>query len=118
MSNKSYEEFMLNLYESMLRAQLNALRQLRKSLGFKVHEEPKPKSKSQMDMVYDVLVEAQGPMHIDQIITEIEKRFGFRPDKDSLVSALTKRIKRHDRFMKTAPNTFALITHPVGGGPR
>ncbi len=118
MSTKESEEFILGLYESMLRAQLNALKQVRKSLGFKDQEEPKQKRTSQMDMVYDVLQDAKGPMHVNDILAEIEKRFGIKPDKDSLVSALTKCIRRHDRFMKTAPNTFALLTQDVGGGDR
>lgn len=118
MSIKESEEFILRLYESMLRAQLNALKQVRKGLGFETKEEPKEKRTSQMDMVYDILIHTQSPMHIDDIILEIEKRFGIKADKDSLVSALTKRIKRQDRFMKTAPNTFALLTHEAEGGQR
>lgn len=118
MSIQESEEFILKFYESMLRAQLNALKQVRKSLGFIDKEEPKQKRTSQMDMVYDVLMHAKGSLHVDAIIIEIEKRFGIKPDKDSLVSALTKRIMRQDRFTKTAANTFALITQALGGGQR
>lgn len=118
MATNETQEFILRLYESMLRAQLNALRQVRRGLGLQTQEEPPEKRRSQMDMVYDVLKDAPGPMHINDIVAEIQKRFGIQADKDSLVSALTKRIRRHDRFMKTAPNTFALLTGPVGGGQR
>jgi len=34
---------------------------------------------------------------------------GFALDRDSVVSALTKRIQHSDRFRRTAPNTFALL---------
>lgn len=118
MSVKGTEEFVLNLYESMLRAQLNSLRQIRKTFGFEVKEEAKKERTSQMDMVYNVLRDAKTPMHVDDILVEIEKRFGIKADKDSLVSALTKRIMRQDRFTKTAPNTFSLITQDVGGGEK
>jgi hypothetical protein len=118
MSIKPTEEFILSLYESLLRAQLNTVKQVRKSLGLEAHEEPKKERISQMDMVYDVLSKSKGAMHVDDIISQIEQRFGFKPDKDSLVSALTKRIARHDRFIKTGPNTFSLIAEESAGGQR
>ena len=116
MSINLSEEFILNLYESMLRVQINTLKQIRKGLGFKDEEAAKEKRKSQMDMVYDVLLVAKQPMHVNDILVQIETRFGTKLDKDSLVSALTKRVMRQDRFIKTAPNTFALISQELGGG--
>lgn len=113
---KESEKFIVNLLESMLRAQLNALKQARKSLGFVAQKASKEQRTSRMDMVYDVLVNAHRPMHVDDIILDMGKRFGVKPDKDSLVSALTKRIQRQDRFQKTAPNTFSLISQDVAEG--
>lgn len=118
MSINLSEEFILNLYESMLRVQINTLKQIRKGLGLKDKEATKGKRKSQIDMVYDILVYAQQPMHVNDIIVQIEKRFGPKLDKDSLVSALTKRVMRQDRFTKTAPNTFTLIAQELGGGEK
>ena len=118
MSNNLSEEFILNLYESIFRAQINTIRQIRKGLGLKDKETPKDKRTSQMGMVFDVLTDAQQPMHVNDILVAIEKRFGTKLDKDSLVSALTKRVIRKDRFIKTAPNTFALLTQDLGGGQR
>lgn len=99
---------LLDLFESLLRAQLNTIRQLRKEAGFE-NGSPKERSKSQVDLVYDILVDAQHPMHVDTIITLAEERFEIKLEKESIVSALTKRIKRQDRFVKTAPNTFSLL---------
>ena len=118
MSINLSEEFILNFYESMLRVQINTLKQIRKGLGLTDDEAAKEKRKSHMDMVYDVLIDARRPMHVNDIIVEIEKRFAIKLDKDSLVSALTKRVMRQDRFTKTAPNTFALISQESGGGQR
>ena len=118
MSNNTLEEFILNLYESLFRAQINTIKQIRKNRGLKLTEEPKEKRRSQMDMVYDVLTQAQQPVHVNDILVAIENRFGSKLDKDSLVSALTKRVLRQDRFIKTAPNTFTLISQPMGGGQR
>lgn len=116
MSIKESEEFILNLFESMLRAQLNALKQARKSLGLAGDKASKEQRMSHVDMVYDILVRAHRPMHVEDLIVEMGKRFGVKVDKDSLVSALSKRIQRQDRFQKTAPNTFALITPDVAEG--
>jgi hypothetical protein len=105
----------LGLFESLLQAQLNVIRQFRKAAG--VEKEPlKEKRMSQIDVVYDILASAQRPMHIDDIIAQAQRQFQLQRDKESIVSALTKRIKRQDRFVKTAPNTFALLTKEVEGG--
>lgn len=108
MDTKVSEEF-LNLYESLLRAQLNVIRQLRKQAGLGEMEKPKEKRMSQMDIVYDILSEKQRPMHVNDIIVAAKEKFNIEMDKESVVSALAKRIKRQDRFIKVAPNTYALI---------
>ena len=117
MANKISDE-LLTLFESLFRAQLNTVKQLRKATGFAEPETPKEKRMSQMDVVFDILTVAGHPMHIQDILAAIEKRFGKKLDRESLVSALAKRVIRKDRFMKTAPNTFALITQDLGGGQR
>jgi hypothetical protein len=109
MATKISEE-LLTLHESLLRAQLNVIRQYRKDAGFESSDESADKGMSQMDVVYDILSEAQKPMHVDDIIDIAEKRFDKKFDKESIVSAITKRVSRQDRFIKTAPNTFFLIS--------
>jgi len=54
-------------------------------------------------------------MHVNDLITTVKRQFDLDIDKESLVSALTKRVKRHDRFTKTAPNTFALLAQSEEG---
>ena len=117
MDSKIIEEF-LNFYESMTRAQLNVIKQFRKSIGIATVEEPKEKRMSQMDMIYDILSIAGHPMHVNDIIATVGKHFNVQLDKESVVSALTKRVKRQDRFIKIGPNTFSLITMNQKGGGR
>jgi hypothetical protein len=59
-------------------------------------------------MAYDILKEAAQPLHISEILMRIKNRFELQVDRESLVSALTKRVARADRFVRTAKNTFAL----------
>ena len=113
---KQISEELLNLFESLLRAQLNTLRQLRKSAGYVEPEEPKEKRMSHMEMVYDILTSERRPLHVDTIITAMEAKFNIKVDKESLVSALLKRVRRHDRFIKLGPNVFGLLSSGGEGG--
>ena len=117
MKNKLIEQF-LDIQESLLRAQLNVIRQFRRQTGLAAAE-PKPeKGMSQVDMIYDLLRDSKVPLHIDQLIVGASEKFRVSIDKESVVSALAKRIKRHDRFVKTAPNTYFLIDKMGEGGSR
>ena len=107
---------LLDILEAVSRAQLRAIRRLRLRLS------PKAKSKmgikaeggrvSGMDMVTDILRREGQPLHINDILAAVQKRFGVELDRESVVSAMSKRVARQDRFMRTAPNTFALIPEP------
>lgn len=113
---KQISEELLRLFESLLRAQLNTIRQLRKAAGYVEPEEPKEKRMSHMDMVYDILSSEQRPLHVDAIITAMESKFKTKVDKESLVSALLKRVRRQDRFVKLGRNTFGLLSSGEEGG--
>lgn len=108
-------EELLTLFETMLRAQLNAIRQLRKADGME-EKPPKEERMSHMDIVYNILKVAKRPMHVDGIIAQAKQQFDIELDKESVVSALIKRVKRQDRFMKVGPNTFTLISQEMEGG--
>ena len=100
-------ETLLSTIEASLDAQLRAVRRLRK--GEKRADEPPRKSRlSQVDMAYDVLKKARSPLHVSELLTRIHSTFGVRVDRESLVSSLTKKIARRDRFLRTKPNTFGL----------
>jgi len=67
------------------------------------------KSRSQVDYAYDILAEAAAPLHISALLAGIQARFGLAIDRESLVSSLSKRVARQDRFTRPARNTFALL---------
>lgn len=64
--------------------------------------------KSQVDLVYDVLLEAGRPLHITEIIKRVEKVYEVRLDSGSIVSAISKKLAKNERFVRTDRNTFAL----------
>jgi hypothetical protein len=59
-------------------------------------------------MAFDVLKKARSPLHISDLLVRIHSSFGVAVDRESLVSSLTKKVARHDRFLHTDKNTFAL----------
>jgi hypothetical protein len=98
----------LETIETALGAQLRAVRRLRRGEATQTRERTPPARRSQMSMVEDLLAEAGQPLHISAIIERAKSRFNQELDRESLVSALTKRVKRKDRFVRSAPNTFGL----------
>jgi len=64
---------------------------------------------SQVDMAYDILRRAKTPLHVSEIIARIEQIHGPHVDRESLVSALVKKVQRQDRFVRTDKNVFGLI---------
>lgn len=103
----------IDVFETLLSAQLRALRRAK---GGETEIERKPqKSRSQLDLVSDILHQARKPLHITDIIHRAKQKFGVELDRESLVSALTKRVQRKDRFQRVGPNTFALLQQPPGG---
>ena len=100
-------DIILEAYEKCLDAQLRAVRHLRKAPS-----EPPPagrkKRMSQVDMAYDMLHRARKPLHVTELLERIQKSFEVPVDRESLVSALTKKVMRDDRFVRTDKNTFGL----------
>jgi hypothetical protein len=115
MNNNTYND-LLNIFESLLRSQLNTIKQLKKNAGIFEDEKPKEKRMSHMQMTYNILSRSGHPKHITEILAAVKKQFDVELDRESVVSALVKRVKRNDRFIKTGPNTFALIDQHMEGG--
>jgi hypothetical protein len=98
----------LEVFEASLDAQLRAVRRLRQPAA----DRPARRAESglsQVDMACDILGKARSPLHITEILSRIEASFKVSVDRESLVSSLTKKVARGDRFVRTAKNTFALL---------
>jgi hypothetical protein len=101
------KDSLLSIFEVSLNAQLRAVRRLRRG-----SPEPAPtrhrKGLSQVDMAFDILKRARTPLHISELLPRIHSTFHVAVDRESLVSSLSKKIARGDRFIRTQKNTFAL----------
>ena len=100
-------EWFLSFYLRMLGAQLRALRQL-KSPRLKRMKTQSDKGMSNIDMSIDILRRAERPLHISDIIAQVKAKYGVELDRESLVSALVKKVHRHQGLTRTAPNTFRI----------
>lgn len=103
------KDAILETIEASLDAQLRAVRRLRKG-GEAPSKTHRRRGMSQIDMAYDVLKEAQSPLHVVELLARIKARFGVAIDRESIVSSLTKKLNRGDRFVRTGKNTFGLRT--------
>jgi len=65
-----------------------------------------------MSIVYDILLTSQKPLHVTEIITRAKKEFDVELDRESIVSAIIKKVKSGRIFKRVAPNTFALLDSP------
>jgi len=105
--NDETKDLILDVFEASLEAQLRAVRRLRRGEP----EETAPRQRkrlSQVDMAFDVLKKARAPLHVSDLLDRIQTQFGVTVDRESLVSSLTKKVARGDRFLRPDKNTFAL----------
>ncbi|MCP3895634.1 MAG: hypothetical protein GY706_13555 [Bacteroides sp.] len=72
--------------------------------------QPKQRT-SNIDIVQNVLNSAGTPLHVSDIIQMAQKKYDVQLNRDSIVSAILKKINAGQTFIRTAPNTFALTTY-------
>ena len=99
---------LLDILEKTTQSQLRTLRSLRPSTPRRGRL-PGQKGKSNISIVEDVLKAAPGPLHIRDILAQAQQRFRRKLHRESLVSALTKKVLDQHTFVRVAPNTFDLL---------
>ena len=105
----------LEIHRELLQAQLRVVyRYQRKALP----RGQQLKRTSNLTIVEDILQNSDQPLHISKIIQIAQKDYNVNLEKDSIVSALIKKINAGKMFLRVAPNTFALKnnTEIVGEG--
>jgi hypothetical protein len=102
---------LIEVLENAALAQLRALRALRRSEHRKTSLS-EPKRKSNMNIIYDILLSAKKPLHVNDIIQRAKEEYHRSLHRESLVSALTKKVLDQNTFTRTAPNTFDLLKRP------
>ena len=96
------------LQESLLKSQLKIIRQFLKE-GEQPKFKPRGKGRSQMSIIYDLLLAAQKPLHVTEIIKKAKLDFNVELKRDSIVSALSKKVKSGRMFKRVEANTFTIL---------
>jgi len=96
---------LLGLKEDLLQAQLKVIHRYQQKSPV---QQKKIKRTSKLDIVEDLLSAAEEPLHISRIISLARDEYNVNLERDSVVSALTKKIRAGGRFVRVAPNTFSL----------
>lgn len=98
------------LQEELLKAQLGVIRNYLRSTepGEQERKSSQSKSLSHINIITDVLAAAGSPLHVSEIIRLVNERYGLTLDRESVVSALTKKVKKGVSFIRTGPNIFGL----------
>ena len=97
----------LEVIELALSAALREVRKARALVPGAARTRAAIKSTSQTATCEDVLKSAGRPMHALALVEALEQR-GVRTTRDTLVSALSKRLSPQGPFLRTGPNTFGL----------
>src|SRR4030042_5110433 len=109
-------EWFLSFYESLFLTQLRTVRQLKSPKPQKAKRRV-DKGMSNMDMAIDILRRAQRPLHISEIIAQVKTKYAVTLDRESLVSALVKKLHRRQGLSRSAPNTFEIEAEGRGKDP-
>jgi hypothetical protein len=100
----SFEKF-LELQKDLLQSQLKTIYRYQQQGG---SAKKKIKRTSKLDIVANILASSDQPLHISEIIRIALQEYQTEMERDSIVSALVKKVKAGRRFVRVAPNTFAL----------
>jgi hypothetical protein len=99
------------LQEALLAEQLRVVRRyLKKEKGVEKTRQPRTKGKSKISTVEDILRKAAVPLHVTEIIKRAKNDYQTIIDRESIVSAITKKVNKQDTFIRVDRNTFALKT--------
>jgi hypothetical protein len=72
------------------------------------------KRTSNINIAQHVLRNAGKPLHVSEIIELAKKDYNVQLDRDSIVSAILKKVNAGQMFIRTAPNTFAVAKEAPG----
>jgi hypothetical protein len=104
---------LIDTLEAVLEGQLRALRSLRTGRRRSVSPAVS-KKRSNIGLVEDILTAAGKPLHVNEVIARAKRDHGVELKRESIVSALTKKVLDRQTFRRTARNEFGLLEKAEG----
>ena len=105
---------LLDVLESILRAQLRAVRASRRGSGTGGRRGRRAGKKSNISIIQDILTASGQPLHINDIIVRARRDHGVELKRESIVSALTKKVLDGNIFCRAGRNVFGLLGKEQG----
>mgnify|MGYP001239249061 CR=1 FL=1 len=100
---------LLDVLENGLVAQLRAIRASRRGEAGSTRRGPRLGKKSNMSTIEDILRTSGQPLHINEIIRRARQDHGRELKRESVVSALTKKVLDGNTFARAGKNVFTLL---------
>ena len=99
-------ELYLHYQKELTESKLKVIEQFQKG------GQTKPKKRtSKIEIARNVLNSAGTPLHVSEIVLQAKQIYDVQLDRDSIVSAILKKVKAGKTFIRTAPNTFSLKSY-------
>lgn len=102
MSRSVRTEYVLDLMETLLHAQLDSIqiRRIRAAEGDAEYfgKRPVRKRRSHVDMAGEVLAFAEGPLHIGELTRRVRETYAVFLTRESLAAAVLREAKTHGRI--------------------
>lgn len=95
----------LDLIEELAKSTLDVISRIRDGMPPKYS---RSKRAYKFEYVKYILRKAEKPLHINEIIEIAKRDFKVNIDRDSLSSAISKKVRAGSGIVRTAPNTFAV----------
>ena len=99
-------ELYLQFQKELAESKLKIIEQFQKGGQAKLK-----KRTSKIEIARNVLNDAGKPLHVTEIVQLAKQLYDVQLDRDSIVSAILKKVKAGKTFIRTAPNTFALKSY-------
>ena len=94
----------LTVKQKLFETQLKTIRELQQQFY-----PAKKEKKTQVEMVFDILIDAEKSLHIKEIIYRVGKKYNIDLDRETIVSSIAKKIAKGVLFKRVAPNTYDLL---------
>jgi hypothetical protein len=111
MDQEDIEAVALRVLELSLELQLRAIRQIAGKTVRETEEVPRRgrRRQSLVDLSLILLTEAGRPLHVNQLVDQLARRFGRATDRDALSSALAKKARAGQLVRQVGKATFEVM---------
>jgi|GEM_PF-910311 len=113
MARAARTEDFLDLVETLLQAQLEAIQEIRRIRAAEddaefVGKRPAQRRLTRTQMAYEVLAAAGKPLHIGDICRLVRESFGVPVTRETLAATLVREAKLGNQIVRVGLNVFAI----------